>query len=144
MVELSREESLGATRPIRHWSGDVQCSMGSLSPSRSMSLCLDDDVVFATDQGSKLDAAVTGKVVSIEADGVDKVYHTGWSVLVTGIAEVLSDPRATSNGCVNCHSRHGPQGPTPFLFECLQQAFRVAASHGDLDRIPGTGDDARP
>jgi hypothetical protein len=48
--------------------------------------------VFATDEGSKLDAAVQGAVVSVEVDDVDRLYHTGWSVLVTGVAELLTDP----------------------------------------------------
>jgi uncharacterized protein len=55
---------------------------------------LDGDVVLATNEGSKLDAAVRGNVVSIEADGVDRPYHTGWSVIVTGVAELLTDPGA--------------------------------------------------
>jgi len=54
---------------------------------------LDGDVVFATDRGSKLDAAVQGNVVSVQVDDIDRIYHTGWSVLVTGVAELLSDPR---------------------------------------------------
>jgi hypothetical protein len=54
---------------------------------------LDGDVVFATDKGSKLDAAVQGTVVSVEVDDIDRIYHTGWSVLVTGVAELLTDPR---------------------------------------------------
>lgn len=54
---------------------------------------LDGNVVFATDEGSKLDAAVRGNVVSVEADGVDTLYHTGWSVIVTGVAELLTNPR---------------------------------------------------
>ncbi len=53
---------------------------------------LDGDVVFATNQGAKLDAAVGGTVVSVEVDGTDRLYHTGWSVLVTGVAELLTDP----------------------------------------------------
>jgi uncharacterized protein len=53
---------------------------------------LDGDAVFTTDRGSKLDAAVHGQVVSLEADGVDRLYHTGWSVLVTGAAELVTDP----------------------------------------------------
>jgi len=53
---------------------------------------LGGDVVFATDQGSKLDAALRGTVVSVEADDIDRMYHTGWSVLVTGMAELITDP----------------------------------------------------
>lgn len=51
----------------------------------------DGDVVFTTDRGSKLDAAAHGQLVSLEADDVDRLYHTGWSVLVTGVAEVVTD-----------------------------------------------------
>jgi nitroimidazol reductase NimA-like FMN-containing flavoprotein (pyridoxamine 5'-phosphate oxidase superfamily) len=54
---------------------------------------LDEDVVFATDAGSKLDAAAQGNVVSVQVDDIDRVYHTGWSVLVTGVAELLTEPR---------------------------------------------------
>jgi nitroimidazol reductase NimA-like FMN-containing flavoprotein (pyridoxamine 5'-phosphate oxidase superfamily) len=45
-----------------------------------------DAVVFRTDPGTKLHAARNGPV-SFECDGVDGVYHTGWSVLGTGRAE---------------------------------------------------------
>jgi len=43
-------------------------------------------VVFRTDEGTKLHAARNGPV-AFECDGVDSVYHTGWSVLGTGKAE---------------------------------------------------------
>ena len=45
-----------------------------------------DAVVFRTDEGTKLYAARTG-AVAFECDGVDSVYHTGWSVLGAGKAE---------------------------------------------------------
>lgn len=51
------------------------------------------DVVFATNEGAKLDAALHGNVVSVEVDDFDRMYHTGWSVLVTGVAELITDPR---------------------------------------------------
>lgn len=53
---------------------------------------LDEDVVFVTDPGTKLSAAMRGDVVTVEADHVDRMYHTGWSVLVTGMAELVTDP----------------------------------------------------
>ena len=43
-------------------------------------------VVFRTNEGTKLHAARKGPV-AFECDGVDSVYHTGWSVLGTGNAE---------------------------------------------------------
>ena len=48
--------------------------------------------VFRTDPGTKLMAASNGQVLCLEADEIDPVLHTGWSVLVTGRADVLSDP----------------------------------------------------
>src|SRR4051794_27593186 len=47
-----------------------------------------DAVVFRTDPGTKLYAARDGRV-AFECDGVDAVYHTGWSVLGTGRAEEI-------------------------------------------------------
>jgi nitroimidazol reductase NimA-like FMN-containing flavoprotein (pyridoxamine 5'-phosphate oxidase superfamily) len=52
---------------------------------------LDGDVVFAIDRGEVFDAAVQEAVFSVEVDHVDPIYHTGWSVLVTGVAEMLTD-----------------------------------------------------
>jgi uncharacterized protein len=48
-------------------------------------------VVFRTDEGSKLDAALQGAEVAFEADGVDKHPQTGWSVVVRGRAEHVTD-----------------------------------------------------
>jgi nitroimidazol reductase NimA-like FMN-containing flavoprotein (pyridoxamine 5'-phosphate oxidase superfamily) len=54
---------------------------------------LDDGaVVFRTDQGSKLDAAVRGAPVAFEVDGVNSERRTGWSVLIRGRAEHVTDP----------------------------------------------------
>ena len=43
-------------------------------------------ILFRTSAGTKLDAATHNAVVAFEVDQVDPVYHSGWSVLVTGIA----------------------------------------------------------
>ena len=42
-------------------------------------------VVFRTDAGTKLHGA-SGRRVAFEIDGVEPVYHEGWSVLVVGTA----------------------------------------------------------
>jgi nitroimidazol reductase NimA-like FMN-containing flavoprotein (pyridoxamine 5'-phosphate oxidase superfamily) len=49
-------------------------------------------VVFRTARGTKLFGAV-GHAVAFEIDGVDSLYHRGWSVLVLGHAEACADPR---------------------------------------------------
>jgi nitroimidazol reductase NimA-like FMN-containing flavoprotein (pyridoxamine 5'-phosphate oxidase superfamily) len=49
-------------------------------------------IVFRTDEGTKLDAARAGTVVTFEVDKSDPLYHTGWSVMVTGRLETVTDP----------------------------------------------------
>lgn len=51
-----------------------------------------DRVIIRTGAGSKLEAAMERAVVAFEVDDIDPVYHEGWSVVVTGMAEVVSDP----------------------------------------------------
>jgi nitroimidazol reductase NimA-like FMN-containing flavoprotein (pyridoxamine 5'-phosphate oxidase superfamily) len=53
----------------------------------------DGTIVFRTVLGSKLDAATAGMVVAFEADhyGTD-TDRWGWSVLVRGVAEEITDP----------------------------------------------------
>ena len=49
-------------------------------------------VVFRTDEGTKLDAAIRGSRVAFEIDGTDAAAHTGWSVMVRGEAVEVTDP----------------------------------------------------
>ena len=53
---------------------------------------LDGAIVFRTDTGTKLDAATRKAVVAFEVDDLDPPYHEGWSVLVVGVADELTDP----------------------------------------------------
>jgi hypothetical protein len=53
---------------------------------------LDGDVVFATTDGTKLDAAVRNAVVAFEVDAIDELAQDGWSVLVVGTAHEVTDP----------------------------------------------------
>ncbi len=47
------------------------------------------DPVFRTARGAKLSAAAEQNVAAFEADWYDEVTRTGWSVLITGRAEVI-------------------------------------------------------
>ena len=49
-------------------------------------------ILIRTGVGTKLDAAVDNAVVAFEIDEIDPVAHTGWSVMVTGMARELTDP----------------------------------------------------
>jgi nitroimidazol reductase NimA-like FMN-containing flavoprotein (pyridoxamine 5'-phosphate oxidase superfamily) len=65
-------------------------------------------VVLRTDPGTKLHGARSGPV-AFECDGTETMYHGGWSVLITGVAEEAHDADLL-------HLRHvrlGPWGPGP-------------------------------
>src|SRR5512146_1529604 len=49
------------------------------------------DVVFRTAAGSKLSSIEVGHYVGFEADAYDTVTETGWSVMVSGLAEIVED-----------------------------------------------------
>lgn len=51
-----------------------------------------DRILFRTSLGTKLDAATHNAVVAFEVDDMDPVWHTGWSVVVTGVAREITDP----------------------------------------------------
>lgn len=56
-----------------------------------VNFALDDEaIVLRTDPGTKLRRA-TNAWVAFECDGVDGLYHTGWSVLASGIAEEVNN-----------------------------------------------------
>jgi len=48
-------------------------------------------VVFRTDTGTKLDALVRSNAVAFEVDGADPLFHTGWSVVLSGRAEEITE-----------------------------------------------------
>jgi nitroimidazol reductase NimA-like FMN-containing flavoprotein (pyridoxamine 5'-phosphate oxidase superfamily) len=50
-----------------------------------------ESVVFCTAAGTKLDAVGQGTDVVFEIDDHEPLYHSGWSVLVKGRAQVVTD-----------------------------------------------------
>jgi nitroimidazol reductase NimA-like FMN-containing flavoprotein (pyridoxamine 5'-phosphate oxidase superfamily) len=52
---------------------------------------VDGLVVFRTHAGAKLDAARRGASFAFEVDGFDPREQTGWSVVVRGTAELVTD-----------------------------------------------------
>ena len=72
--------------------GRVVVTDQALPAAFPVNFCLlDDDVVFLTAEGSKLDAAGAEDVVAFEVDDIDPVQHAGWSVLIQGWARVVVD-----------------------------------------------------
>ena len=73
--------------------GRVVVSIGALPAAFPVNFALlDDDVVFRTAPGTKFSAALDEAVVAFQADRIDPVRSSGWSVLVQGTASVITDP----------------------------------------------------
>jgi nitroimidazol reductase NimA-like FMN-containing flavoprotein (pyridoxamine 5'-phosphate oxidase superfamily) len=88
---LSEHECFERLRSVRF--GRVALSSGALPVIFPIHyVLLDRDPVFRTDPGTKLMAASVGQVLCLEIDEIHPERHTGWSVLVTGRADVLTDP----------------------------------------------------
>jgi nitroimidazol reductase NimA-like FMN-containing flavoprotein (pyridoxamine 5'-phosphate oxidase superfamily) len=67
--------------------GRIGITSGALPVILPINYRVDGDrILFRTSPGTKLDAATHNAVVAFEVDHVDPVYHSGWSVLVTGVA----------------------------------------------------------
>ncbi|MDT0466440.1 pyridoxamine 5'-phosphate oxidase family protein [Streptomyces gibsoniae] len=58
----------------------------------NFSLDTDSSVLLRTPASSDLVRAIDGAVVAFEADDFDAVARSGWSVVVTGRATVVTDP----------------------------------------------------
>jgi nitroimidazol reductase NimA-like FMN-containing flavoprotein (pyridoxamine 5'-phosphate oxidase superfamily) len=90
--ELDRQECLNllATVPV----GRIVYTRQALPAVLPVTFCLDRDgaVLVRTSASSGLVSAITGAVVAFEADAVDATAHSGWSVVVLGSADVVTDP----------------------------------------------------
>ncbi|MQA79651.1 MAG: pyridoxamine 5'-phosphate oxidase family protein [Streptosporangiales bacterium] len=53
-----------------------------------------DRIVFRTSEGAKLVAVREGTVIAFQADDIDSVSRSGWSVTVVGKARLLEGPEA--------------------------------------------------
>ncbi len=88
MVELGRNEALAllTTAPI----GRVVFSQRALPAVRPVNFVVHGpDIVFRVRGDSRFAGALDGNVVAFEADHIDPARRTGWSVVVTGLAELL-------------------------------------------------------
>ncbi|GAA3027425.1 pyridoxamine 5'-phosphate oxidase family protein [Streptomyces glomeratus] len=89
--ELGRAECLRllATAPV----GRVVYTRQALPAVVPVNFGLDTDgaVLLRTPAASELARAVDGAVVAFEADAVDMARRAGWSVVVTGPAEIVID-----------------------------------------------------
>lgn len=105
--ELDRQECLRLLEgaPI----GRIVHTRHALPAVLPINFCLDSDsaVLLRTSADSELASAVDGVVVAFEADEVDATTRSGWSVVVTGCATVVTDPAE--------HARLSLSGPRPWM-----------------------------
>lgn len=74
-----------------HTLGRVGLTFGALPTVLPVNYHLAGDrILVRTGVGSKLDAAMRNMVVAFEVDDFDPVYHSGWSVVVTGVAAEIT------------------------------------------------------
>ncbi|MFE8011710.1 pyridoxamine 5'-phosphate oxidase family protein [Streptomyces antibioticus] len=73
----------------------------------NFSLDTDASVLLCTSPGSDLVRAIDGVVVAFEADEFNAATRSGWSVVVTGRAGVVTDPAE--------HERLTQTGPTSWM-----------------------------
>ncbi|MFI5977771.1 pyridoxamine 5'-phosphate oxidase family protein [Streptomyces sp. NPDC051452] len=90
--ELGRHECLRllATAPI----GRIVTTRHALPAVVPVNFGLDADgsVLLRTSVASEPARAIDGVVVAFEADTADPDTHSGWSVVMTGRAEIVTDP----------------------------------------------------
>jgi uncharacterized protein len=55
-------------------------------------LAENEAIFFCTAEGTKLSALSGGNSVTFEVDASQPLYHSGWSVMVTGTAHEVTDP----------------------------------------------------
>ena len=88
---LDRAECIRLLRTVHL--GRIGITTGALPTILPINFRVDGGrLLFRTGVGTKLDAATRGAVVAFEADAIDPTYHSGWSVVVTGIAREVDDP----------------------------------------------------
>jgi len=106
---LSRAECLRLLRTAVV--GRLALTSGALPTVMPVNFTLrGNEVVFRTGRNAKLDAATDDAVVAFEADDIDHVTRTGWSVVVTGVAREITDPEVLSQDWVRRLPRWVPGG----------------------------------
>ncbi len=86
---LERDECLALAQSVSV--GRIAWSVGEDPPVVvPVNFSMDHEtVVFRSDPGAKLDA-IRGRSVSFQVDFVDPFHRTGWSVLLHGVADVVT------------------------------------------------------
>jgi nitroimidazol reductase NimA-like FMN-containing flavoprotein (pyridoxamine 5'-phosphate oxidase superfamily) len=91
-----------------------------------------DKVIFRTSIGTKLQAATTNAVVAFQVDDMDPLWHTGWSVVVTGVAREVTDPDELARLDVTRIPRWAPLGESRIVEVATEMVTgrRITAAAG--------------
>jgi nitroimidazol reductase NimA-like FMN-containing flavoprotein (pyridoxamine 5'-phosphate oxidase superfamily) len=119
--------------------GRVGLTSGSLPRILPVNFWLvGDRIVIRTRLGSKLEAALRNAVVAFEADDFDVVDHSGWSVLVTGMASEIADSELDDADRLQVpHRVPGRDGRLVAISTGLVSGRRIVAGHTDDSVLPG-------
>ena len=94
MRDLPREECLRLL--ASHSIGRVAVSMGERAPVvRPVNYLFDEpsqSVVFRTGVGSGFHALLRSAEATFEIDGIEEYARTGWSVVMSGVADEVTNP----------------------------------------------------
>jgi nitroimidazol reductase NimA-like FMN-containing flavoprotein (pyridoxamine 5'-phosphate oxidase superfamily) len=94
--ELGRAEVLQRLASVRH--GRVVFTQRALPAIRPVNHILDGDGVVICSHGSTAlaEAGRGGAVLAFQADEIDPALRAAWSVVVTGLGRLVSDPGEAS------------------------------------------------
>ncbi len=97
--------------------GRIGFTSGALPTVLPVNFHLDGErILVRTGRGSKLDAALQNvAVVAFEVDEFDPIYHSGWSVAVTGVATEVIDPTELDRARREPVARWTPAGDEAFI-----------------------------
>ena len=91
--------------------GRVGITIGALPVVLPVNFTMDGDrILVRTGEGTKLDAALRDAVVAFEVDDMDPLEHSGWSVVVTGLAGEVTDAAELAALPVGRLARWAPTG----------------------------------
>jgi len=73
--------------------GRIAVTSGALPLVMPVAYVMDGEtIIVATGRGTPLGFATAGAVVGFEVDNLHEHGHSGWTVMVTGVAAEVSDP----------------------------------------------------
>lgn len=128
--ELTRQECLALLRGHRHL-GRIGYVVDGVPVIVPVNFVLDGEtVVFCTARGSKLSWLSNHSRIAFEADGDHPLDQSGWSVLIRGTAEEVTDPKEV---------RGLRRGPRSWAVPSTEHWVRISA-----DQISGRRLGRRP